>query len=431
MHGGQGNPGDVHEITVLKSQPRSEEALQLLRKIHSLVKPIMKRHGWTLPVLAEFFPRNPNLLGININRGAKICIRLRPALDPHSFLPLEESLIGTMLHELTHNVRGPHDDIFFKQLDGLWEEYDGLRSLGYEGEGFLGRGNRVGQGVGHDTDVSLQQAREKALKAFEEKERVRKILGKGGKLGGKALDAKGKRMGDILAEAAERRLKAKKGCGGDDSHNHTSGSKKEDLPPEVQAEIDRAEADSRHIVLDLTASSSENDDAASDGEVEVTFPKASSSRIKTEEQEPKKRPFTRNSSSPDLEILSSKRTAFSRSSKPSSSSSTAQPPPPKRASRRRSQSPRRPKPAWTCPLCTFANLSALSLACEMCLSERPPETVVQGVAGLRKRADARGGGGYSKGPEDGWACHTCARVNSHTFWTCAECGTVKLSSARG
>ncbi|GAA5955813.1 hypothetical protein JCM21900_001722 [Sporobolomyces salmonicolor] len=427
MQGGQGQPGDVHEITVLKSQPRSEEALQLLRKIHSLVKPIMKRYGWTLPVLAEFFPRNPNLLGININRGAKICIRLRSALDPHSFLPLEESLIGTMLHELTHNVRGPHDDIFFKHLDRLWQEYDALRTTGYEGEGFLGRGTRVGQGVGHDTDISLQQAREKALKTFEEKERVRKILGKGGKLGGKALDSKGKRMGDILAEAAERRLKVKKGCGGDDSHNHPSGSKKEDLPPEVQAEIDRADADSRHIVLDLTAASSEDEDAASDGDVEVTFPKASSSRTKIEEQEPKKRPFTHDSSGPELEILSSRRAASFRSSNPSSSASTANPPPSKRASRRRSRPPRRPKPAWTCPLCTFANLSALSLACEMCFSERSPETVVRGVAGLR----ARTGGGYSNGPDDGWACHTCARVNSHTFWTCTGCGTMKLSSAKG
>lgn len=45
-------------------------------------------------------------LGININRGQKICIRLRPANDPNSFLPLEEELIGTMLHELTHNHRG-------------------------------------------------------------------------------------------------------------------------------------------------------------------------------------------------------------------------------------------------------------------------------------------------------------------------------------
>ena len=35
-------------------------------------------------------------------------VRLRPARDASSFLPFE-SILGTMLHELVHNVRGPHD----------------------------------------------------------------------------------------------------------------------------------------------------------------------------------------------------------------------------------------------------------------------------------------------------------------------------------
>jgi len=47
----------------LKGHPRSNEALTLLQRIASLVKPIMRRNGWRLPVLAEFFPESPNLLG--------------------------------------------------------------------------------------------------------------------------------------------------------------------------------------------------------------------------------------------------------------------------------------------------------------------------------------------------------------------------------
>lgn len=36
-------------------------------------------------------------------------VRLRPSFDPsHSFLEYE-SILGTLLHELVHNVRGPHD----------------------------------------------------------------------------------------------------------------------------------------------------------------------------------------------------------------------------------------------------------------------------------------------------------------------------------
>lgn len=105
-----------------------------------------------------------------------------------------------MLHELTHNVRGPHDEVFFKQLDALWDEYEALQKSGYSGEGFLGKGNRVGEGVSHDKGISVREAREKALRKVEERDRVRKVLGTGGKLGGAAPDVKGKRRGDILAE---------------------------------------------------------------------------------------------------------------------------------------------------------------------------------------------------------------------------------------
>lgn len=35
----------------------------MLQKIASLVKPIMRKHGWVLPVLAEFFPETPDLVG--------------------------------------------------------------------------------------------------------------------------------------------------------------------------------------------------------------------------------------------------------------------------------------------------------------------------------------------------------------------------------
>jgi hypothetical protein len=53
-----------------------------------------------------------NLLGLNVGGGGghtrEVKVRLRPARDPESFLPYE-SVLHTMLHELVHNVRGPHD----------------------------------------------------------------------------------------------------------------------------------------------------------------------------------------------------------------------------------------------------------------------------------------------------------------------------------
>jgi hypothetical protein len=56
----------VQSFTHLKDQPKSDRALPMLQRIASLVKPIMRKHSWTLPVLAEFFPESPNLLGEQI-----------------------------------------------------------------------------------------------------------------------------------------------------------------------------------------------------------------------------------------------------------------------------------------------------------------------------------------------------------------------------
>jgi hypothetical protein len=53
----------VKAFTHLKDRPKSKEALPMLQRVASLVKPIMRKHGWILPVLSEFFPDEPNLVG--------------------------------------------------------------------------------------------------------------------------------------------------------------------------------------------------------------------------------------------------------------------------------------------------------------------------------------------------------------------------------
>jgi hypothetical protein len=76
------------------------------------VQPIMKKRNYIVPLLSEMFPSNPCLLGLNINGGGGRCreikLRLRRHDSPLTFLPYE-SILGTMLHELSHNIRGPHD----------------------------------------------------------------------------------------------------------------------------------------------------------------------------------------------------------------------------------------------------------------------------------------------------------------------------------
>lgn len=54
----------VKSFTHLKDRPNADRALSMLQRIASLVKPIMRKHSWVLPVLSEFFPDSSNLLGM-------------------------------------------------------------------------------------------------------------------------------------------------------------------------------------------------------------------------------------------------------------------------------------------------------------------------------------------------------------------------------
>jgi hypothetical protein len=47
----------------LKHLPREAEALHMIRKAASMVKPMMRKRGWKVGTLAEFLPDEPQLLG--------------------------------------------------------------------------------------------------------------------------------------------------------------------------------------------------------------------------------------------------------------------------------------------------------------------------------------------------------------------------------
>lgn len=58
-----------HDALVLayshqKQFPREKDALHMLKKIASVVKPIMRARGWKVGELAEFYPDQHNLLGM-------------------------------------------------------------------------------------------------------------------------------------------------------------------------------------------------------------------------------------------------------------------------------------------------------------------------------------------------------------------------------
>ncbi|CAE6420705.1 unnamed protein product, partial [Rhizoctonia solani] len=213
--------------------------------IADLVHPIMKKQGWVLPVLAEFFPDDERLL--DINSGEKILIRLRPARSPGSFYPIEQ-LVRVMLHELTHNVHGPHDERFYSFLNKLEDEYDTLIVSGWRGSGFYAPGERLGsrdqvlRGSGRRDNFD-SDGRRRALEAAEARLRAEGFR-LGGRLGGSGLPAPGGRTRqELAAEAAERRRMDEQLC----AASHPSADREAaraaiDSIASVAADADLAEA---------------------------------------------------------------------------------------------------------------------------------------------------------------------------------------------
>jgi len=193
----------------LAGLPRSDAALTMLRKVASIVKPIMRKRGWRVQVLAEFLPAEHNLLGLNINKGYKICIRLRYHNNPDLFLPLEQ-VVDTMLHELSHNVWGEHDGRFHALWDELRDEHETLVRKGYTGEGFLGEGKKLGGSSGR---VPPQHEMRRLARASAEKRKVQGTLslGSGRRLGGAPL-ANGQDVREVIAGQVLLRNTINKGC---------------------------------------------------------------------------------------------------------------------------------------------------------------------------------------------------------------------------
>jgi len=389
----------------LKDRPKADQALPLLQRVASLVKPIMRKHGWVLPVLAEFFPESPNLVGLNVNGGQKILLRLRPAHAPDTFFD-EESIVHTMLHELTHNVHGPHDEKFYKCLSSLEDEYDALKRSGYAGEGFFSKGHRLGTNVSHNLPPHV--ARQKALEAAEKRRRLNIIMNGGGRVGGSGVrNHSNKSPRELAAEAAERRARDEKAC--------ASG-------PIAQREAEKAAKESiEDKVIDLT------DDA--DWESPILTQDASLSVA-----EPFKDPVLGNITRP---VQRSSRASSNQGMSPSSANTAPWPCPqctlmneanttqcavcdfvrPRPVAKRDNQnaaflsntrSNAMPQPSlklWSCPQCTLEN-DGDTHRCAACDSVRP-----------------------NPASTEGWSCIACGEAGMPAeFWSCRFCGTIKTQS---
>eukprot|EP00811_Abedinium_folium_P024205 NODE_3397_length_2044_cov_9.010955.p1 GENE.NODE_3397_length_2044_cov_9.010955~~NODE_3397_length_2044_cov_9.010955.p1 ORF type:complete len:653 (+),score=199.56 NODE_3397_length_2044_cov_9.010955:185-1960(+) len=185
------------------STPPPYEAEQLLQKLATDpgIIEIMKTRQFKVGVFTEMSPAeaqkrmaqrgtpNMDLLGYNQNHGDMIVLRLRTD-NVKGFRPYHD-LINTLIHELTHNVWGPHDDKFWKLYGELKAQYmrfhrfwshNGSTTSGAQqqfagfdsdGEGDAGAAGGFGQILGGARVLTETERRARATLAAE----VRAVVG--------------------------------------------------------------------------------------------------------------------------------------------------------------------------------------------------------------------------------------------------------------
>ena len=177
-----------------------------------------------MTLLCKVRPRSSVMtIGLNVDWGKIIYIRLRPQRDPKSFLDMH-TILDTMLHELVHNAHSEHDKDFYSLLDVLKAEGEMLSSKGYQGEGFFSQGKRLGKGhMWYRPSLTVSAADRRRVKEAAERKARGEAVG-GVPVGGVNAGADGRRLGGALvpeeidpkrlaAVAAEQRARDKRSCG--------------------------------------------------------------------------------------------------------------------------------------------------------------------------------------------------------------------------
>ncbi|KAL7945155.1 WLM domain-containing protein [Trichoderma barbatum] len=420
---------------------RADEALNILKKVASLVKPIMRNRGWKVGELVEFYPNQQNLLGLNVNRGMRICLRLRYPQDQNQFLPTE-SVVDTMLHELCHIVHGPHDAKFHALWDQLRDEWQGLLFKGYTGEGFLSEGHRLGgrQALPPPHEVQrLARAAAEKRKAHDQLTR-----GSGQRLGGGDISRPprpGRNLRQAVAAAAEKRTKALEGCATEKlSENEIRVIADTASKNGFRTQAEEDEANDLAIAQALWEVA-QGDDTANLGGSYVT-------------SSPAEKVMAGNGNK-TVSFDGSRPSPGVGSSGGNTSTNSKRPVPPRPGEER----------FWICSVCTLHNPQDF-LCCDACgvergeatlhipvtprqpgprpavidLTDSPPKKKAKPRETLRtaQRPPASASGSGSKSasapapalasPPSTWRCEFCTTQMDRQWWTCSNCGQMKFNS---
>ncbi|KAL5507454.1 hypothetical protein ACEPAH_6910 [Sanghuangporus vaninii] len=359
----------------------------------------MRKRNWRLPVLSEFYPDEPNLL--DMNSGQKILLRLRPPWSPDTFYD-EEQLASVMLHELTHNVHGIHDDKFYKYLSELEAEYETLRRSGYDGEGFHSAGKRLGVNVSHNLPPDLVRA--KALQAAEKRKALQQMLGSsaGQRLGGnlpRSLINMSPR--ELAVQAAQTRARDEKSCGTSKVLARKEAEKAakdsiEDKADALEESVSQEYAESSTKETNQFTANVLSDQSVWSCTICTLDNLASATQCLaclSERSASNKRPHE--SVNNALHAVTS-----TQNQTPLESPGILKPALTKKAE------PKTVDVGWACPTCTLLNPNHF-LQCSACSTVRPRYV-----------------------SKDGWTCMTCGEVDiPHEFWSCRFCGSIKESSS--
>lgn len=200
----------IEKIGSLKRFADQKLANDLLHQIAKLVAPVLHEYNLKVGTLCEMFPKNRNLLGLNINRGQKILLRLRQYSNEKQFYPLYD-LVGTMFHELTHNIYGSHDNNFYKFLDKLIKRFEEIQTgalTGYYCEEEK-LGTRGSPAFGY---ISIREKRIKAFSKGKYKAESRRLGSLGGETSPSEQSMQTHQLRRLMLEAAERRRRDATWC---------------------------------------------------------------------------------------------------------------------------------------------------------------------------------------------------------------------------
>lgn len=330
----------------IPSLPSADEAKALLNRVVAEFEPIVKRRGYNVASVSElcccndgldFQPNRRRKLRKMANdvwgynqttqgRGKKshtIHLRLRHPTDHARFL-LYEDVAGTMAHELAHCEHGPHNEKFYKLMDGILEEHavimaSKLTSNGNPMPAFGGNGQRLGGNVSSAAGTIHRQQPQ--------------LVHQGYKLGGDNAFQQWMTPQEAAAVAAEARRRQK----------------------QLRLRGDRC---CRPCVIEIR-----DDDEEEDKEDETKKSRVTKDRSKrpkrSEQEDDRKMPAAgRKKDEPAVIDLSHDSDDESPSTKTKTAATTLKNPYAKQA-----------VAPWSCRLCTFRN-EALDSTCVMCQTRR-------------------------------------------------------------